>query len=50
MRSVGAAQAALDLMILRVTDPAKKTFGKYLHEHGQWLISLPTLIPYPTIA
>ena len=39
MRSVGAAQAALDLMILRVTDPAKKTFGKYLHEHGQCLIS-----------
>jgi len=34
MRSVGAAQAALDLMIQRVTDPAKKTFGKFLHEHG----------------
>ncbi|KAL1727199.1 acyl-CoA dehydrogenase/oxidase [Schizophyllum commune] len=37
MRSVGAAQAALDLMLLRVTDPAKKTFGKYLHEHGSIL-------------
>jgi len=34
MRSIGAAQYALDLMIQRVTDPAKKTFGKYLYEHG----------------
>ncbi|KAF9468947.1 acyl-CoA dehydrogenase/oxidase [Collybia nuda] len=34
MRSIGAAQAALDLMIQRVTDPGRKTFGKYLHEHG----------------
>ncbi|KAF7433286.1 hypothetical protein PC9H_005236 [Pleurotus ostreatus] len=34
MRSIGAASAALDLMLQRVTDPAKKTFGKYLHEHG----------------
>ena len=25
---------ALDLMIERVTDPARKTFGKYLYEHG----------------
>jgi acyl-CoA dehydrogenase len=39
MRSIGMAQAALDLMILRVTDPAKKTFGKYLHEHGEILLS-----------
>jgi acyl-CoA dehydrogenase len=35
MRSIGAAQAALDLMLQRVTDPGRKTFGKYLHEHGQ---------------
>ena len=34
MRSIGAAQAALDLMLQRVTDPAKKTFGEYLYEHG----------------
>ncbi|OBZ76537.1 Acyl-CoA dehydrogenase family member 10 [Grifola frondosa] len=34
MRSIGVAQYALDLMIQRVTDPAKKTFGKYLYEHG----------------
>ncbi|KAI1792876.1 acyl-CoA dehydrogenase NM domain-like protein [Ganoderma leucocontextum] len=34
MRSIGAAQHALDLMIQRVTNPAKKTFGKYLYEHG----------------
>ncbi|KAL1742889.1 acyl-CoA dehydrogenase/oxidase [Schizophyllum fasciatum] len=37
MRSIGAAQAALDAMIMRVTDPAKKTFGKYLHQHGSIL-------------
>ncbi len=34
MRSIGAAQMALDLMIQRVTDPSRKTFGKYLYEHG----------------
>ncbi|KAA1466174.1 acyl-CoA dehydrogenase NM domain-like protein [Dentipellis sp. KUC8613] len=34
MRSIGAAQVALDLMIQRVTDPSRKTFGKYLYEHG----------------
>ena len=34
MRSIGAAQAALDLMLQRVTDPGRKTFGKYLYEHG----------------
>ncbi|THV03324.1 acyl-CoA dehydrogenase NM domain-like protein [Dendrothele bispora CBS 962.96] len=34
MRSIGAAQNALDTMLRRVTDPKKKTFGKYLHEHG----------------
>ena len=40
MRSIGAAQAALDLMLLRVTDPERKTFGKYLYEHGTSLVSL----------
>lgn len=34
MRSIGAAQAALDLMLQRVTDPGRKTFGKYLYQHG----------------
>ncbi|TFY83849.1 hypothetical protein EWM64_g176 [Hericium alpestre] len=34
MRTIGAAQIALDTMIQRVTDPSRKTFGKYLHEHG----------------
>ncbi|KAI9001235.1 acyl-CoA dehydrogenase NM domain-like protein [Trametes punicea] len=34
MRSIGAAQYALDLLLQRVTDPAKKTFGKFLYEHG----------------
>jgi len=34
MRSIGMAQAALDLMIQRVTDPNRKTFGKHLYEHG----------------
>lgn len=35
MRSIGAAQAALDTMIVRVTDPSRKTFGKQLYEHGE---------------
>lgn len=34
MRSIGAASYALDLMIQRVTDPTRKTFGKFLYEHG----------------
>ncbi|ESK97502.1 acyl- dehydrogenase [Moniliophthora roreri MCA 2997] len=34
MRSIGVAQKALDAMLRRVTDPARKPFGKYLHEHG----------------
>ncbi|KAI5120923.1 hypothetical protein M0805_002903 [Coniferiporia weirii] len=34
MRSIGVAQRALDTMIQRVTDPSRKTFGKYLYEHG----------------
>src|SRR5258708_39058514 len=37
MRSIGVAQYALDLMIQRVTDPSRKTFGKYLYEHGTCL-------------
>jgi len=34
MRSIGVASMALDLMIQRVTDPSRKTFGKFLYEHG----------------
>lgn len=34
MRTIGVAQRALDLMITRVTDPTRKTFGKQLAEHG----------------
>ncbi|KAG8995917.1 hypothetical protein FRB94_008710 [Tulasnella sp. JGI-2019a] len=34
MRSVGLAQRALDIMLERVTDPTRKTFGKHLYEHG----------------
>lgn len=33
MRSVGAAEYALELMIARVTDASRKTFRKHLHEH-----------------
>jgi len=49
MRSIGAAQAALDLMLLRVTDPERKTFGKYLYEHGMSLVSLFIEIPRPMV-
>lgn len=42
MRSIGAAQYALDLLLQRVTDPAKKTFGKFLYEHGRSLLSFPS--------
>lgn len=35
MRSIGAAQMALDTMIVRITDPTRKTFGKHLYEHGE---------------
>lgn len=34
MRSIGLAQASLNLLLRRVTDPNRKTFGKYLYEHG----------------
>lgn len=34
MRSIGIAQASLNLLLQRVTDPSRKTFGKYLYEHG----------------
>ncbi|EXJ85462.1 acyl-CoA dehydrogenase [Capronia coronata CBS 617.96] len=34
MRSVGAAEKALELFLARINDPAKKPFGKQLYEHG----------------
>lgn len=40
MRSIGAAEKALEWMIARVNDPRKTTFGKKLSEHGvmiEWI-------------
>ena len=34
MRTIGAAEKALDFMLARINDPRKKTFGKSLAEHG----------------
>ncbi|RHZ82204.1 hypothetical protein Glove_112g22 [Diversispora epigaea] len=34
MRSIGSAERGLDLMLARVTDPSRRTFGKILAEHG----------------
>ncbi|KFA77808.1 hypothetical protein S40288_00462 [Stachybotrys chartarum IBT 40288] len=40
MRSIGAAERALDWMLMRVNDERKKPFGKLLREHGvilEWI-------------
>jgi len=40
MRSIGAASVALELLLLRVNDPSRNTFGKSLSEHGtilEWI-------------
>lgn len=37
MRSIGAAEKALEYMIARMNDPRKTPFGKQLHEHGVML-------------
>lgn len=40
MRSIGAAERALEWMLARVNDPIKKPFGKQLSEHGvilEWI-------------
>ncbi|KAG5918117.1 hypothetical protein E4U61_002032 [Claviceps capensis] len=40
MRSIGAAEVALDWMLVRVNDERKKPFGKLLCEHGvilEWI-------------
>jgi len=34
MRTIGASEAALEIMLQRVTDPTRQTFGKHLYEHG----------------
>ncbi|KAM0791158.1 hypothetical protein ACM66B_005643 [Microbotryomycetes sp. NB124-2] len=34
MRSIGIASRALELMLMRVTDPTRVTFGKQLYQHG----------------
>ncbi|KAF9978165.1 hypothetical protein BGZ73_003546 [Actinomortierella ambigua] len=34
MRAIGMAERALDVMIERVTDPSRRTFGKILARHG----------------
>lgn len=37
MRSIGAAEKALEYMVARMNDPRKKPFGKQLAEHGVML-------------
>ena len=37
MRSIGAAEKALEFFLARINDPRKKPFGKFLHEHGVML-------------
>ncbi|KAK5109431.1 hypothetical protein LTR62_006990 [Meristemomyces frigidus] len=37
MRSIGAAEKALEYFLARMNDPRKKPFGKQLHEHGVML-------------
>jgi acyl-CoA dehydrogenase len=49
MRSIGAAQMALDTMIQRVTDPTRKTFGKFLYEHGELVLPIIPLASSPII-
>ena len=34
MRTIGAAEKALEHLLARIHDPAKAPFGKQLHEHG----------------
>ncbi|SAM08306.1 hypothetical protein [Absidia glauca] len=34
MRAIGMAERALEYMMVRVTDPARRTFGKGLYQHG----------------
>ncbi|KAG0150728.1 hypothetical protein CROQUDRAFT_668358 [Cronartium quercuum f. sp. fusiforme G11] len=34
MRTIGLGERAIGLMLLRITDPRKQTFGKQLYQHG----------------
>lgn len=34
MRTIGLGERAIGLMLLRITDPRKQTFGKTLYQHG----------------
>ena len=34
MRAIGMAERTLDVMIARVTDPSRRTFGRILARHG----------------
>jgi hypothetical protein len=49
MRSIGAAEMALDAMLQRVTDPNRKTFGKFLYEHGKLALLIPPHDPWYVI-
>ncbi|KAI9490522.1 acyl-CoA dehydrogenase/oxidase [Zychaea mexicana] len=42
MRCIGKAERALELMIARVTDPSRRTFGKGLAEHGTIVADIAT--------
>lgn len=40
MRSIGVASRALDMLLLRVSDPKRKTFGKQFKDHGTVLADI----------
>ncbi|KAI9488340.1 acyl-CoA dehydrogenase/oxidase [Zychaea mexicana] len=42
MRCIGMAERGLDLMLARVTDPTRRTFGKNLAEHGTVIADIAT--------
>ncbi|KAF7730200.1 hypothetical protein EC973_002808 [Apophysomyces ossiformis] len=42
MRCIGMAERGLDLMLARVTDPSRRTFGKNLAEHGTVVVDIAT--------
>ncbi|KAI9721496.1 MAG: hypothetical protein M1812_002258 [Candelaria pacifica] len=47
MRTIGAAEKALDWMLMRINDPKKKSFNKQLSEHGvilEWVAKSRTEI------
>ncbi|KAL0095421.1 acyl-CoA dehydrogenase/oxidase [Phycomyces blakesleeanus] len=42
MRCIGMSERALDLMLTRVTDPSRKTFGKMLAQHDTVIAEIAT--------